>query len=424
MRKVFLILTITVISHSVFAQWRKITDFQGWDDGSTVGEYITCVYFYDSLAPPKIGFVGTASELHKTIDGGKSWISVWDSGVTGYNYYVTDICFKDSVIGWFTVVGGTDACYRTSDAGETWSELNVPLSTVGADAVHYCSATNRLFLSVLDTGMMVSTDLGDTWNQATTWYTGGFSFSSDSNGIVAAYLPSDSNQGLYRTSDGGVTWNEVVAPLYAEQPLAIPGTPICFESDLGDIIIRRSDDYGQTWRVVKDFGPVQDSQFNEIAPYGTGIIRGDLSRLFIQTDSGMYVSIDSGVTWKFDGGPTYITNFSNDRFYSANGVTFAGKTYADGGDEDGGLWEEIWPQSGVAEPEPSASTLRVFPNPASGNLQIMGGEAGSVHLFDLLGRERMSGSTEGTNTTLDVSSLPPGMYFVSDGHSEIKLLKE
>ena len=33
----------------------------------------------------------------------------------------------------------------------------------------------------------------------------------------------------------------------------------------------------------------------QISPYRTGYIKGDLSRLYIQTDSGMYVSFDLGV---------------------------------------------------------------------------------------------------------------------------------
>jgi hypothetical protein len=57
-------------------------------------------------------------------------------------------------------------------------------------------------------------------------------------------------------------------------------------------------------------------------------------------------------------------------------------------------------------------------------LQIMGAQSGEVHLFDLMGRERMSATMDGANTTLDVSSLPPGLYFVSDGRSQVKFVKE
>jgi hypothetical protein len=64
----------------------------------------------------------------------------------------------------------------------------------------------------------------------------------------------------------------------------------------------------------------------------------------------------------------------------------------------------------------SASTLRVFPNPASSTLQIMGAQSGEVHLFDLLGREVLTPAPlpEGEGI-IDVSHLAEGMYFLRSG---------
>ena len=423
------ILSITIASPTG-AQWRKIADFRGHDDDPTnmVHEIITCVYFLDLPGPPRIGFVGTESDLYKTTDGGKSWHGVWDSDWAFSNYFVTDITFKDSLTGWFSIFGSPDrgACYRTSNGGESWTELSVPNSTFGAENICYVGSTNRLFLSLANySPMEVSTDLGNTWAIDASGQTFGYSFSSSVNGIVAASFASYPT-GYLITSDGGMTWDSVKTPSLGF-PLAISETSTCFEADRAEIIVRRSDDYGRTWRVLKDFGPFADTNGNPlpppVPPSGTGVIRGDLSRLYIQTeDSGMYVSIDQGATWFNDGGPSW-NHDSYPLFYAAKGVTIAGGTLPLGSQVEGGtgLWEEEWPQSGVAEPPSTSSSLRIFPNPATNELQILGGPPGTVRLFDLLGRERAEVRDDGSGATLDISHLEAGAYFVRCGNQSAKV---
>jgi photosystem II stability/assembly factor-like uncharacterized protein len=413
-----IILSSVLLTEKSAAQWRKIADFFASSGSFVPGEYITCVYFLDLPQPMQIGFVGTESELWKTTDDGNNWAPVWDSDGNYALYYITDICFKDSMIGWFSIFNSSgntgDACYRTTDGGNHWSELPVPGVIYGADGIYFDSLTNRLLLSSADMGLLVSTDLGNVWNTAAPYNTGGFSFSSDSNGFVSASF-SDTVGGFLITSDGGITWDtaHINGPILSQQPLAIPETPICFESDFGnEIIIRRSDDYGHTWHQLNDFG--------SNSPYGTGVIRGDLSHLYIQTDTGMYLSTDEGVTWKYDGGPTYSTNFTNDIFYSANGVTIAGMTYPTGVLEDSGLWEEEWPQSGVAEAEPVSVILSIFPNPAPNSITVPSA-TGTILIQDPLGRNY---SVPRNGNTFDVSLLPSGVYFVSDGVSRAKFVKE
>jgi hypothetical protein len=77
--------------------------------------------------------------------------------------------------------------------------------------------------------------------------------------------------------------------------------------------------------------------------------------------------------------------------------------------------------AGVVENMSLSPSLHVFPNPASGNLQILGVQSGEIHLFDLMGRERMNAVWDGGNTTLDVSSLEPGMYFLREGNESAKV---
>jgi photosystem II stability/assembly factor-like uncharacterized protein len=443
------------------AQWKEIGSFEFNDPIlGNIGMYITCTYFLPGV--PKVGFVGTETELDKTTDGGRSWYPVWDTGGAVSGVYVSDICFKDSLNGWFAILGSggnpPPVCFRTTDGGESWSELSVPNSFSNAHAIYYNNLTNRLFICGQDTvegypdstwsGIEISTNFGNTWKKLLTMTIQGFSFSNDSIGIASAFSEAGDTAGIIRTTDGGITWTFVpISDSFAFiQPLAIPGTPICFACTYARTIIYRSDDYGQTWRVMKDFGPLQDSLFNTIAPYAVGCICGDLSRLYIQTDTGMFVSIDSGYTWQFDGGPAYQTNFTYDRFYCAHGYAFAAATISTSPTGAGGflygngLWEEIWPQAGVAENIPTSTTLRVFPDPATSSITIES-PSGPVAVYDPLGRKclvrelttpqppptsRIVGDagSVGVGESMDVSGLPPGVYFVTDGTSHVKLVKE
>ncbi len=108
-----------------------------------------------------------------------------------------------------------------------------------------------------------------------------------------------------------------------------------------------------------------------------------------------------------------------------------GKIYAIGGTDNTGAAvsvnvNEVFTPGplGVAEggAAPAGSALRVFPNPASGVLQIMGGQPGTAHLFDLMGREALTPSPlpmgEGS---LDVSHLLPGTYFLRLGGQSAKV---
>ncbi len=77
--------------------------------------------------------------------------------------------------------------------------------------------------------------------------------------------------------------------------------------------------------------------------------------------------------------------------------------------------------SSVAEISNTNSGIRIFPNPATDALQILGGQAGTVHLFDLMGRERMNANDDGMGAMLDVSRLESGTYFLRLGNQSTKI---
>ncbi len=441
MKRGLTILALLVLIPSLLgAQWQKIAELKGTDGSKTLEEYITCVYFLDLPGSPRIGFVGTASELYRTTNGGGTWLSVWGEGRAFWNDYVSEISFKDSLTGWFTVVGLNNGCYRTNDGGTTWSKLPVPSLAAGGYALHYSSGSGLLLLSRLDTGitatstMLVSPDLGDSWIVHPEWKSGSFSFSTQMKGIATNY--SDISHGILRTTDGGQSWIDVFTPLSCYQPLAIRDTSVCFAlAEDSEYVLYRSDDYGASWRRIKNFGASVDMMGNKIAPTPTGVIKGDLSRLYIQTDSGMYISRDEGKTWVGDGGPPYCSLFTDDRFYCAKGVTIAGMSYSQGAVYGGGLWREDWAQSDVKTPSSANTDISVTENPfeIQTTLHFTLSEAAytKVDVLDVLGREV---AVVGTGRILnpgehqlpvDLSGNTAGTYYlrISLGTGEVRTMK-
>jgi len=70
-------------------------------------------------------------------------------------------------------------------------------------------------------------------------------------------------------------------------------------------------------------------------------------------------------------------------------------------------------------------SLRIYPNPTNYELKITNYEGGEVQIYDLMGRTLMSLRTlEFPETTIDVSHLPSGMYFLKIGEKTARFVKE
>jgi Secretion system C-terminal sorting domain len=71
------------------------------------------------------------------------------------------------------------------------------------------------------------------------------------------------------------------------------------------------------------------------------------------------------------------------------------------------------------------TSLQAYPNPASGQLRVISSNGGAHFLIlDVLGREVMTGVIPSNGPiTLDVATLPAGTYYVSEGQTEVKFVK-
>jgi hypothetical protein len=74
----------------------------------------------------------------------------------------------------------------------------------------------------------------------------------------------------------------------------------------------------------------------------------------------------------------------------------------------------------------SESSIKIYPNPSKDKLNLAFAQAGQhqITLTDVNGNMRLTHTTTTQNTTLDISSLASGIYFVTvtsaDGSSEVQ----
>lgn len=72
---------------------------------------------------------------------------------------------------------------------------------------------------------------------------------------------------------------------------------------------------------------------------------------------------------------------------------------------------------------PAAHGLHVFPNPASGTLNISGTEAEEMRVYDSSGREVMRLKPDRDELVLDVSHLSEGMYFIITPQAAVRFIR-
>ncbi|MFL6229800.1 MAG: WD40/YVTN/BNR-like repeat-containing protein [Pyrinomonadaceae bacterium] len=196
---------------------------------------------------PHTGWI-VGPRLLLTVDGGKTWKVIHADGagtvrskvLTTIDRHFTQ--FVDPQTGW---MDGGDMMYRTRDGGLTWSET-VP-TPVGDQHLYRC-----FFFLTPDEGWVVSdftyhtTDGGRSWKRLyeTRQYADSYPLIRFLSSKVGFMLLTR-HGGVYRTGNGGETWEQVLG----EYPFA---QDLFFLDErsgwvVGDNFIAHTSDGGQTW---------------------------------------------------------------------------------------------------------------------------------------------------------------------------------
>ena len=284
---------------------------------------LRCVFFLDELHGWLVGSSSAGTnDNHRTVDGGLTWqpiqlpVGSWDI-----------VHFRDPNFGWIDSVGSGGPIALTTDGGDSWT---LPIVVVNGDAELLLTvgfANFQLGIATNNSGVFRTTDGGVSWTQV---LSGDFHtprFLSESVLLVPV-----SPTGMLRSTDGGVSWSPVATPGsgYFGVEVFTADIAIAMKSN-GEVI--RTTDGGATWTEV-------DFPNSFIDPFAGIDVINETTAVRVRSSSGdLTVTADAGATWTIAPNsppiPTLAVAFGS----AMDGIVVGGDGLILGTHDGGATWD-------------------------------------------------------------------------------------
>jgi photosystem II stability/assembly factor-like uncharacterized protein len=267
--------------------------------------------------------VSIGDGLYKTTDAGDNWVNVGLDSTEHIAKIAIDP--KNSNVIYVAAPGPlwSDSkhrgLYKSTDAGKTWEKvLYINEKTGCADVSIDPSNTNIIYATTWEfrrmpyafnsggegSGIYKSTDGGKTWKEvinglpAKPFGRVALALAPTASNNLFAIVESN-NTGLYISRDGGETWKSQSATVN------VTARPFYFSVIVVDpkdakrvyrpaFIFSYSDDGGYSFADASDAGGWVHSDHHAL-----WINPNNTNQLYLGTDGGVYVSLDRGATWMF-----------------------------------------------------------------------------------------------------------------------------
>jgi photosystem II stability/assembly factor-like uncharacterized protein len=313
----------TAVDPSLFAglRWRSLGPARGGRSQAVAGS---------STRPLEYYFGATGGGLWKTSDGGQTWRVVSDKffksssvgavAVSESNPEVVYVGMGETELRGNVLQG--DGVYKSTDGGSTWNSVGLEKTlTIARIRIHpsnpdivYVAALGDPYGPNADRGIFKTTDGGKSWKKALfrDEKTGAVDLSMDPKdpeilyaGLWEVYRTPHSlssggpGSGLFKTTDGGQTWNEITKnpglpkPIWGKVGVSVSGADpsrvyAIIEAAEGGVFL--SDDAGATWKMINEDRRLRQRAFYYTRIYADPQVKDTVYIL----NTGIYRSTDAG----------------------------------------------------------------------------------------------------------------------------------
>jgi len=251
---------------------------------------------------PQIVYARTAQDgIFKSDDGGASWDAV-NNGLSRLNTKALAIDPQNPEILYVAMSNGEN--FRTTDGGESWSAMNsCPVGTrIQALAINPQNPEILYATTEFDAmGILKSTNHGESWD----YVNNGLSVMNvtaltiDPQNPEILYACTDSGAyypeyplGIFKSTNGGETWSEVTNGLQAQSPTALaidPKNPLVLYVGTLYGSVYKSSDGGESWNF--SWSPYSTISSLAIDPLSPEIVYA------ATTSGGVFKSVNGGFNW-------------------------------------------------------------------------------------------------------------------------------
>lgn len=357
----FTLLICLVISHfSLSGQWSYM-DFLQYP---ALNKNITGMHFFDGNhgVLSANNFSSTANgELMWTSDGGQSWAT--DTNFPSTFSHTRSLFFLTDSIG---IVSADGNILRTSNYGQSWSTV---LTAGGNLIMDFPSSSTGYAVKKQNGELYKTTDSGQSWTQganAFPFYS--FNFVDSLTGILATYPAGGTSTNpsiLYRTSNGGVTWDSLFTlsdttswgyPYFFLNPQMDCLGDTCLVVDGWSNLHARTFDGGIGWTIWQDT--------TQILPKDYVRFRSDGMAFAGSNFMSVVSSTNYGTSWDFEfsssASPATVMNFA----FRDSTCTFA---FGDFGTLESGCFPATARDVAL---DNRTESLSLYPNPANETIGI------------------------------------------------------
>ena len=203
--------------------------------------------------------------------------------------------------------------WKTSNGGQSWQNMTADMTTLATNTLAMAPSDHNVLYAgtgegyggygmVSGAGIFKSTDRGQSWSQLSStkkgdnfrWINKIIVSESDADVLVVA-----TNLGIFKSFDGGISWDTVYYKGYAVQDIASnPGDPATLYAAVNSLGIIKSYDFGSKYTWFDAYNGIATGyRFSvTVSPADTNYIYTSVEAPELKTD--VYLSIDGGMSWR------------------------------------------------------------------------------------------------------------------------------